>query len=363
MNKQDQTNNTNIYKTDCRYFRGDVPCEFHKLQGVKCYDCNIYNPINYKILIIKLGAIGDVIRTTPLLHKLKSEHPNAMIYWLTLTPEVLPSIVDKPLKFGLESVLILQQINFNKAINLDKDPYATALMNTINSNEKYGFFMNNGAPAPCNSTAEEKYLTCLFDDVSKSNTKSYLTEIFEICNYKFNGEEYILPKVESHDWNLGNHHNKKVVGLNTGCGERWTSRLWNFDYWVKLIELLKSKDYFVLLLGGKQEDDRNMQLSKITGAKYTGFHSLPKFISLMNECNTVVTAVTMGLHLAIGLRKKVILMNNIFNPNEFELYNRGSIVQPAKECKCYFAPKCKNTDDYFCLDSLTPEMVFEAIEK
>ena len=34
----------------------------------------------------------------------------------------------------------------------------------------------------------------------------------------------------------------------------------------------------------------------------------------------VVTAVTMAMHIALGLGKKLVLFNNIFNPHEFELY-------------------------------------------
>ena len=85
-------------------------------------------------------------------------------------------------------------------------------------------------------------------------------------------------------------------------------------------------------------------------------------ISLVNQCELVVTAVTMGMHLAIGLKKKLVLMNNIFNPYEFEMYGRGEIVEPDKECTCYFSPKCKNKE-YFCMEHLTVNKIFEAIER
>jgi hypothetical protein len=75
-------------KTDCRSFRGDIPCKPHKQSGVHCVDsdgqtCPYYDRVEEKILIIKLGAVGDVIRTTPLLYKLKEEYPRAKIFWLT----------------------------------------------------------------------------------------------------------------------------------------------------------------------------------------------------------------------------------------------------------------------------------------
>jgi heptosyltransferase-2 len=83
-----------LVKTDCRFFRGDIPCKPHKAHGVHCADCPYYEPIKERILIIKLGAIGDVIRTTPLLRKLREVYPQSQIWWITRSPEVLPSVVD-----------------------------------------------------------------------------------------------------------------------------------------------------------------------------------------------------------------------------------------------------------------------------
>jgi hypothetical protein len=35
----------------------------------------------------KLGAIGDVIRTTPLIKRNKQEFPKCMLWWVTNSPE------------------------------------------------------------------------------------------------------------------------------------------------------------------------------------------------------------------------------------------------------------------------------------
>ena len=44
----------------------------------------------------------------------------------------------------------------------------------------------------------------------------------------------------------------------------------------------------------------------------------------------------MALHIAIGLSKHVVLLNNIFNKNEFHLYGKGKIIEPAVNCiGCY----------------------------
>ncbi|MEM4260711.1 MAG: glycosyltransferase family 9 protein [Candidatus Woesearchaeota archaeon] len=350
-----------LYKSNCRYFRGHIPCKPHKDCGVVCDNCNFFDETLGKILIIKLGAIGDVIRTTPLLHRIKKVYPHHSIWWLTLSPEVVPSIVDEILPFNLESVLILENTEFDWLINLDKDSYACALASKIHSKKKSGFQLQDGKPSPINDFAKHKFITGLFDNVNKENKKNYLEEIFEICELEYQKEEYILDKPQDIDFQIKND-NKIIVGLNTGCGGRWTSRLWKEEYWAELIQLLQKNNFYPILLGGQQENEKNQRLSKITGCFYPGYFPLKEFFSLVNSCDIIVTAVTMALHIAIGLKKKVVLINNIFNPNEFELFDRGVIIEPKKPCKCFFSPECKNKD-YFCLDSLKPSEILNTIIK
>ena len=73
-------------KFDCRHFKGHIPCKPNKNFGVMCDNCDYYDKIEQKILILKLGAAGDVIRTTPLLYPLNntvSENKNILAYLFT----------------------------------------------------------------------------------------------------------------------------------------------------------------------------------------------------------------------------------------------------------------------------------------
>ena len=345
-----------IVHTDCRFYRGDIPCRPHKTHGVHCKGCSYYDPVKERLLIIKLGAIGDVIRTTPLLRKVKEVYPKAQIHWLTRTPEVLPSVVDRMYHFKLDDLETLKATPFDLLLNLDKDREACALCNRIEAKTKMGFCLVDGNCAPIGKAAEAKWITGLFDDENRKNTKSYLQEIFEMCGFVYSGEEYILEVREKRSWNLPK--GKTVVGLNTGCGNRWKSRLWPESHWVRLIGYLKKNGYEVLLLGGEQEDEKNRKLAKRTKALYFGHFPLLFFIDLMNQCDLIVTAVTMALHIALGLKKKVVLFNNIFNRYEFELFGRGVILEPPKDCLGCFMTEC----DQPCMEQIRPEKVFENIK-
>jgi ADP-heptose:LPS heptosyltransferase len=360
-------NDTTTYKADCRHFRGDIPCAPHKREGVHCDGCAYYEPTDSNILIIKLGAIGDVIRTTPLLERLRREHPAARIWWLTLTPDVLPAGVDRKLRFDAASVLALSAIRFDLVINLDKDLEACALLDRLQADVKKGFTLVDGVCAPVDGDARHKFLTGIFDDLNQANTKHYVREIFEICGFEWQGEEYVLDVDRRFDLEhaavaqgLRIEEGMPVIGLNTGCGGRWTSRLWPDTHWIELGVRLREAGYQPLFLGGEQEHEKNLAFAAASDGLYVGHFPLKDFIALMDRCDVIVSAVTMAMHLAIGLHKPLILFNNIFNRHEFELYGRGEILEPSKPCICFFQATCRN-EEYRCMEHLEVERVFEAV--
>lgn len=341
---------------DCRHFLGDRPCKPHKQSGVHCEGCGYYDPISRRVLIIKLGAAGDVIRTTPLLRVLKS--PGAHITWLTDTPEILPSgWIDRIIRLDAATLAYLLAARFDAVYNLDKDPQAIAFCSMVKAEEKYGFTIDQGVCVPADERARPKWLTGLFDDVNRANTLSYLEEIFAICGLKFKGEEYIVTLDDSPPFSLD--LSRPLIGLNTGCGARWPSRLWALENWIELARMLKAKGFGVLLLGGPDEDAGNRQIAKASEASYLGLFPLQRFLHLVNEVDLLVTGVTMALHIGIGLKKRIVLMNNIFNRREFELYALGRIIEPDVDCLGCFKPVC----DRDCMNLLSSQAVFEAVVK
>ncbi len=352
---------------DCLHFRGAIPCKPNKLEGVDCTNCQHYKKIETRILIIKLGALGDVIRSTPLLKKLRSVYPNAHITWLTHSPAILPqNEIEEILAFNFVSFFNIENTRFDIAINLDKDKEACLLLNKVDAKQKFGYDWQDGHLAPATPSARHKLMTGYFDHLSKVNTKSYLEEIFEICGFTFEKEEYAinLNGKLSAEWKqklVALAGDKTIVGLNTGCGPRWNTRLWKDEYWIQTAKLLREKGYFPVFLGGELEHEKNQRLSQSADVFYPGHFSLEEFIALTDACDWIVTQVTMMMHIATALRKNMVLMNTIFNPHEFELYGRGQIVGPKKPCDCYFGNSCVHSEP--CMMSILPEDILAVINK
>ena len=261
-------------KYDCRYFQGHIPCKPNKEYDVQCDDCSYYekdssaiihldtrdsllNEIysicdfnesksddsepaipskHTSILFIKLGAIGDVIRTTPLLERFRHEYGNCHFTWVTHSPQVIPvEEVDLIYKWDSNSVKKIVDQDYDVAINLDKDKEACMLLSLVDAKRKFGFLWQKGHIDTATDNAEHKLVTGFFDHISKRNRKNYLQEIFEICHFNFNGEEYKINLDEKLNciWQQKINElsqGKTIIGLNTGCGLRWKTRLWPSDY-------------------------------------------------------------------------------------------------------------------------------------
>ncbi len=338
-----------ITHTNCIFFDGYKPCKLHKTTGVICGTCDGYKPVKFRILILKIGAAGEVIRNTPILHRLRALYPDAEITWVTDFPDFIPrSFVNRVMKNDWKNVQTLLEERFDLLLSLDKEHYACALANRIEAGKKKGFLLDkNGKIIPADVDAEGKWLTGVFDDLMKANTKHYVEEIFEICGWQWSGEKYILEDyvVPAFSFQKGN---KPLIGLNTGAGSIWPTRVWPEKLWLELKGKLQEREYQVLLLGGPDEHEKNLRLAESAGAHYEGLKSFREFTGLMSHCDIVVTAVTMAMHIAIALGKKIILFNNIFNKNEFYLYGLGTIIEPDVYCKaCYkraFDTKCPVRD-------------------
>ena len=137
--------------------------------------------------------------------------------------------------------------------------------------------------------------------------------------------------------------------------------MWSIESWKDLTKILLSENYFPVFLGGELEHEKNLELSKETGALYLGCFSLEEFIAITNSMDLVLTQVSMMMHIATALQKKMVLMNNIFNKNEFELYGRGEIVSPVSECVCYYGNTCKKGES--CMNEILPQTIVDTIKR
>ena len=192
------------WNTKCRFFNEKYACDTLISEGYKtCGECKFFQEYSKKILIIKLGAIGDVLRTTSILPALRKKYgENILIYWMT-APESIGvlednSFIDKILPYNLDNVLRIQQEKFDILFALEIDTPTTLLANLVYADEKFGFFFDNGVTF-CFNQGAEAYLKIAFLTHAKlSNRKTYQELIFQTCEIPYNKEESIFEFTEKY---------------------------------------------------------------------------------------------------------------------------------------------------------------------
>jgi len=120
----------------------------------------------------------------------------------------------------------------------------------------------------------------------------------------------------------------------------------------------------VLIFGGEEEKDIIeclVEKSKVSLINTGCNNSIHDFFALLNLCDFVVTADTLALHAALGLKKKVVALFGPTSSAEIETYDRGLKIKTSLQCYCCYKRRCSVYPA--CMEAIKPEMVFEAIKE
>jgi len=349
------------WKTDCRWFEGERPCVHRR----ECDGCELYSPQGRRILVLKIAALGDVLRTTPLLRPLVEASAPVHVTWV-VGDGAQPLLaghrrIDRLLTPGWETSERVGAERFDLVLSLDKDPWSTALATRVNATERRGFGRDSfGALVPLHPSAQYAYDLGLSDELKfRENEKTYQEIVFEMCGLPWRRDEYDVPALEgARDAGRAALAARRVagegpiVGLNTGAGRVFANKAWTIEGFAELARRLAGEGCRVALLGGPDEVARNRRIAELSrgAAVDTGTdHSLADFASLVAGCDLVVTGDTLGMHLAIGARVPVVVLFGSTCPQEIELYGRGEkIVTPLSCHPCYrrtcdIEPSCQES--------------------
>lgn len=281
-----------------------------------------------RICIIKLDGIGDVLRTTPILRRLRG----AEVTWVTHDFSV-PVLAGNPF---IKTVLPVSRIKdsreleFDELYNFDEDHTACLLAMKIGAQKKKGYGLKDGAYFPFDADSRFAYELSKNDELKfKLNKKTYQQVIFGMAGFQWDGEDYILgykPKGAL----------RYEVGINYLVGKKFPNKAW--PHWRKLAVMLDS-----------------VSLQK-------KFEHIKGYIDWINSCRIIVTGDSLGMHIALALKKKVIVLMGSTSWNEIETYGRAVIVKAKLSCSpCYKKSKCCISPS--CMEEITSKKVYSEIMK
>lgn len=300
-----------------------------------------------KALIIKLGhsetldaeisrtsSLGDVLRTTVVLHEFKDHH----VTWLVdeAAYELIEGnpLIDRPLIYDLSSVLQLQAEHFDVVINFEKVAGICALADSIKARRRYGFgFDPLRGEATFRDGAERVFSLVKNISDKKTHEDCWQKVLVEMVGGTWNAQEYLLgyqPKSEV----------KFDYGFNYVVGSKWPTKAWPKKHWESLEKSL--------LAQGK------------TVSWQKGLANLKEYMEWIQSCETIITCDSLGFHLAIAQKKKVIVIYGPTNSNETFMYGRGlSVKANGFTCAPCLRSSCDNS--IFCMDTIEPSEVLKAL--
>ncbi len=358
------------WKSDCRLFTGFSPCRYRR----SCAGCPHFDPVEERILVIQLDALGDVLRTTAMLPAIRRTWRNAHVTWLTrrdAAPLLANNpLVDRILVLGEDTTAVLGALEFDVALCPEKSIPAGALMCAARAPDKRGFAIDDaGNIAPLTEAAHELYGQGL-DNEAKFflNTKSTQHLASESVGLPYRHDRYIIvmDDVERgqarEDRRIaGVGDDEILVGWNTGCGPRYPYKRLEIDDQVALMlkawSRIPRRDRvrFALLGGGADDQSRNARIAAELATKRIPVIETPcgrglrRGIASVAACDMVVSGDTLALHLAIAQRKPVVAWFTITCHQEIDVYGRGIKVLadvPCRPCwlqSCSLDTKCYRT--------------------
>lgn len=364
-------------QVDCRHYKGYKPCGLRE----KCDgDCPEYVARGRQILIVKLGAMGDVLRTTPVLRALREKWPQAWICWLT-DPQSEPllrhnPLVDELFIWGYEAGLQVQARQWDLLLNFEKEPRALALDNRTSAGEKRGFALHPAGGLTVHNPASRYALQLGIDDPLKfyENLKTMPAILLEMAKMPSKKYEYVLEPGEkalrfARDFDAFHRvrkSGKPVIGLNTGCGAVFPTKQWPLENWKACISALhETRRFQLLLLGGKREQEMNAALLEKAPpeALIDGGcdNDLEDFMGLVSLCDGVVSADSLAMHLAVGLQKNVVALLGPTSATEIDLYDRGKVLKTPVDCAPCYRTSCARLPN--CMTAISPAEVARTVEK
>jgi heptosyltransferase II len=260
------------------------------------------------VLIIKLGATGDVVRTTPLLRRLSGS-----ITWITAAKNcvLLEGLAENLRHFSWEARARALDIPYDLVINLEDSLEVALFLKRVRSAEIFGAYADSSKRLRYTENAKCWFDLSLIsshgrqgaDRLKLLNRQTYQELIFTGLGLRFVGDSYLLP--DPIETELSGD-----VAIATEAGHVWPMKKW--AYYEELKEALESRGLTVNILPERR--------------------SLLEHLADVGNHRCLVGGDSLPMHFALGTRTPCVSLFTCTSP--WEIYDYGvqdKIVSPLLE--------------------------------
>jgi len=285
------------------------------------------------VLINKLGATGDVVRTTPLLHRLRGS-----VTWITAAKNavLLEGLTDKLRHFPWEARARALDTSYDLAINLEDTLEVAQFLKSARPTEIFGAHADLSGNLCYTDDSKSWFDLSLIsshgrqkaDHLKLLNRQSYQELIFGGLGLRFAAEPYLLPEPIKTELSGD-------VAIAAEAGPIWPMKRW--AYYSELKQRLENKGLIVNVLPKRQ--------------------SLLEHLSdVQNHC-CLIGGDSLPMHLALGTHTRCVTLFTCTSP--WEIYDYGiqkKVISPLLKEFFY-----KRGQDCRATTAISVEEVEEAV--
>jgi ADP-heptose:LPS heptosyltransferase len=325
-----------------------------------------------KILIIKLGALGDVINTLPLAVNIKKKIP-CEIHWL-VAPLSRPLLdnhpcIDQVFVFNKKQVFKslysvipeLRKHTYDVVLDLQRILKSGIFSCVVKSRRRIGFDKDR--------TKEFSWLFP-FERLKPASQKQHMLDHYLDFLSPLNIERlevtWQIPRFSSIDLPIP----KKYIVLNIGATK--PANRWAPENFAQLADIIHEKYKTPCLLTGGREDQAAADLVLATArspvSDLTGKTSLEMLIEILAHADYVISCDTGPMHLARALGTEVIALFGPSDPIRTGPY-QCRVIQKSNNCSYQIHDmhpipcNSRNCSNPLCMKAIKPSDVIDKIEK
>ena len=257
------------------------------------------------VLILKLGATGDVVRTTPLVRRF-----NGSVTWITAANNcvLLDGLADNLRHFPWNARARALDIPYDLTINLEDSLEVAHFLSGISSAEIFGAYADSSNRLCYTDNSKAWFDLSLISSYGRQeadrlkllNRQTYQELVFAGLGLRFAGDPYLLPKPIETDLSGD-------VAIAADSGQVWPMKKW--AYYHELKEALQDSGLSVNMLRQRR--------------------SLLEHLADVRNNRCLVSGDSLPMHFALGTRTPCVSLFTCTSP--WEIFGYGvqeKIVSP-----------------------------------
>lgn len=319
-----------------------------------------------KVLIIRLGAIGDIVHTSVIQQSIKQKYSDCEIHFLT-SPQVEPLLrndvnLEKIYEFdSSQKNNLFYLLKLGLMLRKEKFDVIICLQNSLRN--KLILFIANPKKIVYRSKNRVHAMDAFFN-----SAKEIFNDIEKPANLKLYLDEKILTSLQEKTKNF----KRPFIIINAG-GENDKARqgrIWSISNWIELSnKLVKAYDGTVFIVGSVAEREKHKELLKIKSSiLFSGKLTLEESAALFSLSDLFISGDSGPLHIASALGVKTLGLIGSTPVEACGPYGENCHSLAADYDGCVGCDKktCQKLEEGIytpCMQAITSDSVFEFINK